>query len=152
MAIGYFGGCCYSILSQENVKFICKRDVQNVVDNDINYFQSVAEFYKSYENRTIFYDSAVQDYSEAFTSPSLEPSEAGVVDKIFKEYGFNTLYRLDDCLMIFYNRPTNHNIIIGIQFNYTTQKWAYLYNHNYESCNCGHLDGYRVFDFLFNRG
>ncbi len=151
LVIAYFGWCCYSILSQEDVNFICKKDVQNVVDNDINYFQSIAEFYESYENRTIFYDLAVHDFSEELTVPSLEPSEADFVEKIFKKYGFNTLYKIDDNLMIFYNRPTKHNIVIGIQYDYITQKWDYLYSHSYERCSCGHFNGYRVFDFLFNR-
>lgn len=85
----------------------------------------------------------------SFVSP-INEDESEILSKLFEKYSFNTLDRYDNYLVITYNRPFDHSIVIGMFYDYEKGEWNFTYNHNYKRCENSHLNGYRFFDLLFN--
>ena len=58
----------------------------------------------------------------------------------------------DSHLLIYQYAPIiSSDIYIGVEYDYTTEKWEYYYHHNYNSCRHNNRLIYRLYDCLFNQ-
>lgn len=136
------------IEKQQNVNYLNKREILNILNNDTEYFDTIAEFYKNSNDKVIVYDLSTNNFvSDLSNTPIVEIQ---LIEPLFKKYSFNFLEKDGDTLSIYYQRPFEHKISIGLVYNYRNEQWDFLYNHNYEGCPVGHLDGYRIYDLIYN--
>lgn len=142
--ISYVVFCIVDFNAQENVKYMRRSDVIDVLNQNHEYFDSLAEYYRFYESHSVLYDLS----NQSFVSQISEEDE--ILSELFQKYSFNWLQKDGDYLSILYNRPFDHNVVIGIVYDYDEKKWASIYNHNYERCATGHFNGYRFYDLIFN--
>ena len=141
----YCGISVWSFKNQKNVEYLNKNQVIKVFESDREYFNSVAKFYESHERTTVAYDLT----NKRFGSEVAE-EEADVLKKLVEEYSFNLIMRDGDYFSIMYNRPFDHNVLVGMTYDYITQEWTFVYNHNYDRCAYGHFWGYHFYDLLYN--
>ena len=133
-----------SFISQD-AEYTTKSEMMSVLDENARYFDSVADFFENYEYKYILYDLSSQSFVDDLTK-----EEETVTLKLFSELSFNSLERDGDSISFVHLRPFDHSINIGLNYNYLTKEWSYIYNHNYKRCQNGHLNGYWFYDVLLN--
>lgn len=143
--LSYTVFCVINLNGQKNVKYMRRSDVLDVLAQNREYFDSLAEYYKAHKNCSIFYDLT----NQSFVSQVGE-EEAGILSELFQKHSFNMIQREDDYLSILYNRPFDHLVVIGMFYDYDEEKWTFTYAHNYERCATGHFNGYFFYDLIFN--
>lgn len=129
----------------QDAEYATKKEVMSVFNENAQYFDSVADFFENYKYKYILYDLSSQLFVDDLTK-----EEETVTLKLFSELSFNSLERDGDSISFVYLRPFNHSISIGLNYNYLTKEWSYIYNHNYKRCQNGHLNGYWFYDVLLN--
>ncbi len=154
----YIFYCVSTLATQPNTAYLNKWEVKEVFENNKDYFQEAADYFENRDVAHIYYDSSQQEITgtsaydpeeEKWVENKADPDDVRVVEKMCRELSFNMIQRDDSWLDVFYVRPFDHSITIGISYNYDTKKWTTNYSHNYDRCTCGH-HGYRVYDLIFN--
>lgn len=138
-----------SLLSQPDAVYVRRSEIMSVFENNREYFEQVAEFYRLHDKQYIFYDSDAQSYLENAAPDTDE--EAEIIEKLLDEFSFNEILRGEHgALSIDYARPLGHSVRIGMKYDYNSEKWRFLYSHNHTTCEYGHLT-YWIFDLICNR-
>jgi len=135
-----------SIVSQ-NAVYICRKDMEKVLEDEHDYLNEVASYLEEYEYFRAEYDLSTQ----TFYKISPDGANTEPLERLCKQYSFNMIGRDEYGMYVVYNRLFDHSVHIGMSYDYDLKKWYYNYTHNYGLCAYGHLNGYKIYDFLFNR-
>lgn len=141
-----YTACCTVSLNAQNVPYISQKQVMSVLEENKEYFNEVSKLYENVDSQYIMYDLSAKKIVDG----TVAKHEETVISDLFEKYSFNQIWKTENELNIIYVRPFNHKINIGISYDYESKEWSYIYNHNYDGCKNSHINGYKIFDMIWN--